>query len=482
MDFNEQYRFLKEQVPKYEDIWNYVLLRNESRLDEFASDSYDIIAPISEVLLRTHQLYQKKNFLISHEIWSSTEVKNRIEKYPDIEELIKDICDNGSNELANNLIMITATRSTQIFEMAKSHPNFNKDLSLALQTQQNHKIAVIVLSNEVTIIFSNKRNIEDMQTYYSMIPIVYPKEGLPTELIESFLALYNKNYQKICDNLNIIFEGIDISEIKLKVLEENLAMLFKNMNNTSALDENIRNLEAQLRNEYDFIASTITTIQQKQAQKLILLNTDTSEIVKIVMEYLQNNKLIDNFDIANNKLRVVVKTPIYFVNEEFLTKLFETSKSYIHDFESDARALLKEAFINKKIKLIVKAILDIDIAAIGSYNGNIRTFLDILHVKPLANVDGYTDALPHPHLVYHNCFGGNETHILKAAQNKDYIGLIAQSIAACQNLNFGDSVVCSRFLNDITRNFPNTKFILDEETNKQITYSEWRQWNNNETD
>lgn len=482
MDFNEQYRLLNEHVSKYKDIWDYVLSRNEARLDKYSSDSSYVITPISEVLLRTHQLYQKKNFSISHEMWSSTTAKNRIEIYHDIEELVNNICYNKASRLANNLIMITATRSAQLFEMAKSHPNFNKDLSLALQTQKNHKIAVITLiDTNTTIIFSNKYNIEDVQTYYSIVPIVYPKEDLPTELIESFLALYNKDYQKICDNLNIIFKDINISEIKLKILEEELTTLFKNVNDTSALDTSIRDLEAQLRTQYDLIARTITIIQQKQAQRLILLNIDKNEIVKTVIEYLQNNKLIDNFYITNNRLCIVVKTPIYFVDEEYLTKLFETPKSYIHNFESDAKALLKEAFIDKKIKLIVKAILDINIAAIGSYNGNIRGFADILRAKPMSITDGYTDAIPQPHLVHYNCFGGNETHILKAAQNKDYIGVIAQGIAACQNLNFGDTSVCSSFLNDITRNCTNAKFILDEETNEQITYSEWKQRRNNET-
>ena len=105
---------------------------------------------------------------------------------------------------------------------------------------------------------------------------------------------------------------------------------------------------------------------------------------------------------------------------------------------------------------MVKATLAINIISLGNYNGRrLNQFRDMIRVLSLSTqAASFLDALPQPHLVYHNCFGGNETHILKAAQNKDYIGVIAQGIAACQNINFGDQTVCTRFLSDITNYSP----------------------------
>lgn len=484
MDFNEQYRLLNEHVPKYKDVWDYVLSRNELNLYENSSEGYDIIAPVSKVLFRLHQSYQKKHFTIVNHVWSMSTTKTKIEVFPNIEDLVGDIHEHDQKQSTNKLRIITAARNAQIFEMAKTHPNFNKDLSLALQTEQNHRIAVIVLPDEVTVIFTNKQNISDMQTYYSIVPIVYPKEDLPSELIDSFLALYNKDYQKIYVNLNILFENIDISQIKLEVLERNLTTLFKYTNNTEAIENEINRLKTNLEGYYNEITRMLSDIQYKEMQRLMILNTDSSEIIKTIISYLQNNKLVERIEVKDGRLNVTVRTPIYFADEEYLNKLFDTSRSYVHDYEYDAHKLLKEAFIDKKVKLIVKATLGINITTLGTYNGGrLNQFRDLIRVLSSSTQgESFLNALPQPHLVYHNCFGGNETHILKAAQNRDYIGVIAQGIAACQNINFGDQTVCTRFLSDITRNFTNTKFILDEETNEYLTYREWKQRRSNETD
>lgn len=483
MDFIEQYRLLNEHVPKYKDIWDYVLSKNELNLYEYSSESYDLIAPVSQVLFRLHYSYQKKHFKIINYVWSMSTTKNKIEAFPNIEDLVRVILGPEQAQSVNQLYIINAARNAQIFEMAKTHPNFNKDLSLALQIEKNHKIAVIVLPNDITVIFTNKQNISDIQTYYSIVPIVYPKENLPPELIDSFLALYNKDYQRIFDNLNILFKDIDVTQIKLEILERDLTKLFRNTYKTQALENEINNFKRQLEDYYSAITQILSDIQYREMQKLIILNTDPSETIKTIISYLQNNKLVENFEVKDGRLNVTVRTPIYFVDEEYLNKLFDTPRSYIHDYEQDTHKLFKEAFIDEKVKLIVKATLAINIAALGTYNGGrFNTFRDMIRVLPLSSQGAsFLNALPQPHLVHHNCFGGNETHILKAAQNKDYIGIIAQGIAACQNLNFGDQAVCTRFLTDITRNFPNTKFILDEETNEYLTYNEWKQRRSNET-
>ncbi len=483
MDFIEQYRLLNEHVPKYKDVWDYVLSKNNLTLYEYSSESFDLLAPVSQVLFRLHQTYQKKHFTIINYVWSMNTTKNKIEAYPNIEDLVRNILGPDQAQFTNQLYIINAARNAQIFEMAKTHPNFNKDLSLALQIEKNHKIAVIVLPNEITVIFTNKQNINDIQTYYSIVPIVYPKEDLPPELIDSFLALYNKDYQKIYVNLNILFEDIDVSQIKLEILERDLTTLFRNTYKTQALENEINNLKRQLEDYYSAIAQMLSDIQYREMQKLIILSTDPSETIKTIISYLQNNKLVESFEVKEGRLNVTVRTPIYFADEEYLNKLFDTPRSYIHDYEHDAHKLLKEAFIDKKIKLIVKATLAINIAALGTYNGGrLNQFRDMIRALSISSQgELFLNALPQPHLVHHNCFGGNETHILKAAQNKDYIGVIAQGIAACQSINFGDHAVCTRFLNDITRRFPNTKFILDEETNEYLTYSEWKQRRSNET-
>ena len=82
-------------------------------------------------------------------------------------------------------------------------------------------------------------------------------------------------------------------------------------------------------------------------------------------------------------------------------------------------------------------------------------------------------SVPQPHIVNYRCYGGNENHILKAIQNNDLIAFIAQTIAACQNLNFGDTGVIQNLFKMLTMDYPNVQCMINNETNELLSYKQW---------
>ena len=473
MYFDEQQDSLNNQVPKYLDISKYVFRNSPNVIDAYSDISDSILYPIPRVLLQLYQQYIKINFKIEFKKWTLNNSKSIIDSYPDIHELITEMFETENNHY-NKLYVVHITRGSELFEMAKNHEKFDKNIGLALQIEQNHKIAVIKVNEHTTVIFTNKYDTKEMQTYYSIVPIVFSKENLPEELVKTFLELYNKNYTQIIEKINILFENIDITEMKLEHLKKNLTIIFKNTNGINQIDNDIANLNQTLNSYYDEIIKLITNIKEKELRKVILMGTDFEQHTSELIEYMNTNKFITDIDIQNNYLYITIKTPIYFVDEKFIQRLFDTPKSYLHGKPKIIKDLVQELFLDKKSLIIVKAKMAINISAItsintGAYGGRLSNI-----VSPTSQNLSFTDSVPQPHLIHYKCFGGNETHILKNLQNNDIIGFIAQIIASCQNINFGDQVVTEHFLKDITDYYSNTKCIIDTETNEQISYNEWQ--------
>lgn len=472
MYFDEQQDVLN-QIPKYTDIQNYVFKTDS--INAYSDTGDTILFPVPKVLLQLYQQHTGIKFKIEFKKWTLGTTKNLIEEYSNINEIISSVFYTEENNI-NKLYVVHVTRGSELFEMAKNHEKFDKNIGLALQMEQNHKIAVIKVNESTTVVFTNKYDTLEMQAYYSIVPIVFSKEKLPEKLIKSFLELYNKNYSQIIDNIYILFKDIDVTEIKMKHLKTNLTTLFKNPNKINQIENDIKSLNQTLNSYYDEITRILANIKDKELRKLILIGQDFEQVTLELIEYMSTNKFITDIDIQGNELHVTVKTPLYFADEKFIQKLFDTPKSYINEKSKEVKALIKEVFLDKKSIIIVKCKIVININSIANINTGTRMdgIRSIIYATHLYPNQFFTDSVPQPHLVYYNCFGANETHLLKTVQNNDIIGLIAQAIASCQNINFGDSAVSNKFINDIETNYANKKFIYDEEIKEQISYNEWK--------
>lgn len=63
-----------------------------------------------------------------------------------------------------------------------------------------------------------------------------------------------------------------------------------------------------------------------------------------------------------------------------------------------------------------------------------------------------TDLMPHPHIYFYRCAGGNDQYYSKYADSGEWQLAIEQAIGATKNLNFGDSTVMGEMIEWLDNN------------------------------
>lgn len=477
MNSNEQLDFLNKNIPDYTDILNMVF-RQKYYVNTYSNSSDDPVFPITRALLYTYAKYMNIGTEIIHTKWGFTHITDLLQKHDSFDKIIKNEL-NMAND-ANRLYILQITRGYDIFELAKKYEGYISNASLALQLDQTHKIAVVKMHEKCTVILTNKYNVEEVQSFFSIIPIVFAKENMPKELINAFLALSEYDYETIVKTLATLYKDIDISELRKNILREMFKNSFSSERQIRNVQTTIDSRKSTLRDYYNSITDYIKQIKELELKMLMLKGIDTSKMVEEIIQYLTTNKYISSISKADsNTLRIVIESPIYFFDEKQLEIILKTKQSYADTINArtDNKIIdfLKEAFLEKKYKVWTKTIMNVrtnylnDMLS-GQQRHNVYDILNVQHssINPV-------DVYPQPHLTYHSCFGGNEIHIHKALEVSDLIGFFAQTIASCQNINFGDSTVGTEFLKDIASNYTEQKAIEVVETGKRISYKEWKE-------
>ena len=251
-----------------------------------------------------------------------------------------------ANSDENRIVVIYVSRGYSIFDLAKAHPGYIHNASLALQTNQTHKIAVVKHNEKLTIILTSKIDESEMQAYYSLVPIVFNKDKLPEKLIESFLMLANFEYKEICENLKELIKEFDLKKIKLERVANTFKVIFNNNVRVQAVNRSIQNTENEIQNLFDSIATYTKKLKEYQQAKIIALAADPSEQIEELMSFLHSNKFIkDVLTINAQTINLKIQTPIYFIEEELLKKYLETPRSYLYNHPAIMRTFFKRSFL-----------------------------------------------------------------------------------------------------------------------------------------
>lgn len=81
--------------------------------------------------------------------------------------------------------------------------------------------------------------------------------------------------------------------------------------------------------------------------------------------------------------------------------------------------------------------------------------------------------IPQPHLYHYGCLGSNEQYIHKYLREGNWDMAIEQTIAAVKNINFGDSVVLSRFISDLVYAYEGTCKCIIADNGKEMNLKEF---------
>lgn len=83
--------------------------------------------------------------------------------------------------------------------------------------------------------------------------------------------------------------------------------------------------------------------------------------------------------------------------------------------------------------------------------------------------------IPNPHHKYYNCWGDNQSNIVRALVDKDYITAITTAFAATSGLNISDTAVMEKFVNDeLPYRYSDTPCLKNTATGELITINTYK--------
>lgn len=213
-----------------------------------------------------------------------------------------------------------------------------------------------------------------------------------------------------------------------------------------------------------------------QIQSLMMLkNTQTDELTP----FFDCHKNIVIRDIQQDNYKSYI---LYTINEilefydvdEFKRIYDNRERNYLHLINNKLLNVLYAMFVDDKGHFLVQSEFKLN-------------FLSSITPLRKGNISGvtYNNVLPHPHLGFFGCLGGNEIEISKAMERGNWDVAIEQTIAATKNLAFGDNAVMSQLLGYLAEH-QDTQFILANNNTKMsinefADYIGYKEANNGET-
>lgn len=257
-------------------------------------------------------------------------------------------------------------------------------------------------------------------------------------------SLGGKDYCAYADCLSKLITKYDLRAARIRRLMDG----FETRADNKRIESIIRDLEnhASAINSYNnAIAELIRDRNEKQIvlmglkQKVAETKGNGSEL----MGYLIRNSRIDVADVSDDAMTIIAKDYFEFFDEDLVERSLNYSYSDVYNMFSDSICaedmvqLLRAIFLDKELKLRVAAAYQIRIGS--GVNGLGRYDRDGM----------YDDAMPNPHIYYYECLGDYVRTLNQLVQGNDYIGVVDQCLASVRSLNWGDSCVMEKFLNDM---------------------------------
>ena len=207
------------------------------------------------------------------------------------------------------------------------------------------------------------------------------------------------------------------------------------------------------RNEYTDIMTRaqgyIQRIQELKDEIFALEYAPVDNMGECLYQYFKRSGLISNVEVQNQSITYEVLTTLDFYDEDFFLRLYSNTSSWLYRRGRQVADLLRHIFIDKVAKIHIAS----------------KFGLTTQSITPMT-VESYT-RIPHPHLHYFKCFGGNGAEIDNYIRNGEYELALEQSIAASKNINFGDITVCERFIDVLARS--TISCIEDSNTGELLT-------------
>lgn len=263
------------------------------------------------------------------------------------------------------------------------------------------------------------------------------------EIMELMYSLRESTSEKYMQVLCKFAEQFDFRSQEIK----NLLHGFEDNVLRARKDSTERRINEILRNIADYDQAITNLIREKYDLDI----TYTGLMAKLLdeekddefMEYFLANKSIVLEEVTGGTVKFGVKGYLEFVDEDALKGLLKNSRSFIYTTQrgkitkEQMKSLMTAIFIDNKLKLRTCGVYWIDLR--GGCEG-------ISGFNYGAEYDGY---MPNTHIDRFHCIGNYRQAIRQCLERHDYIMAVEQCAASVRSLNFNDSPVMERFMNEM---------------------------------
>lgn len=363
-------------------------------------------------------------------------------------------------------ICVGEGRSGKVFESSKKWIPLNVAPYPVSQFLSKHSATEVYInpSDKRAVIIVDKITPEWMLDFCSVLFRILTWR-YPTGLCEDdktfFAALSKHDISKINQLIDDKYTTFNLRDLAIKKALNGWENKFK---------ENKINI---LNNKREDIGMRIRKHESELADCYSKLNSiifETNAILSALADSIKSSEL-DNFFLTHKQLHVqgiadipysitfsILETLEYYDKDEFL-RIYNNPSSYLNKHK-DIREIFYNIFVLNKGSFRVESAFSLtDLSALYIFQQ--RFFRE--------------NSLPHPHLHNYGCLGANSTPILEYMKNGDWDLAIEQAIATTKNINFGDIVTLTSFINDIEAAKNNCKCIIAD-NGTEMTPSEFLQY------
>lgn len=355
------------------------------------------------------------------------------------------------------LCIIKVKRGMNYFEAcdswATAHPDAYEIISdeKLKPLQHGHRLKTYKYSDKSICIITDTATSEWAAKAYALMPILIPdlrylaEKDNPCRLI--FSALFDNNAETMRPVLEWTIQEFETIKTSLIYAKLDAALQKQGARQQTIAKTTLDTAKANF--------NSVTDLYKQRYQEFIdaqnIYNKflqDTIVYDKSLLEFLKKANNIDFVDCTDSKFTINITTPILNYRTNDVASWYKRSESNCVTQYPALGALIYDAFINNKYKLITTTQI------IVPFNPN-STGWSCMAV--------YKNSYFNPHMVHYNCWRNTMTYANKELLNGNIVAAVNYVISACNTITFTDSAVINYLISDLLNTYNNAKCWQDTE-------------------
>lgn len=296
-----------------------------------------------------------------------------------------------------------------------------------------------------TIIIYDRKGLDTYHYLQCVIPVCMPwffaeKPVSPDDADEYALiaSLRQKTQDDYVKALSILADRYDIASKKSEVMLADFGKSWASKEKRILTDK-IKNLNEKIEDYQRIISEYLREIRERQL-KLVGVEAQLSTSGNEFAAYFSSNKSLELVDAEDGRLTFIAKGYFEFYDEELAKTVINNDDSAIYETSHDSvdvEKLFTAIFIDHKMRLRSCAAYTLNIAEYSVSGRDGWRF-----------PTGFT-YFPNTHIQSYHCLGDYRESMIEALKNNDMITATELCGASVRSLNFADTTVMERLVNDL---------------------------------